>query len=649
MKKILNKSLLVLASFLFALPMHSCKFLNVSDQLANELSMQDVFNNVAYTRRWHRFIYTGIPDISHRTYNNSYAGLTGLSMPWGGLSDEIWAHNNVQFVCRDGYNASNGSFHRWRVYQQIRQAWQFIDNAHEIPQTGQGDYLLQADVDKLKAEAYFFIGYYHWILFELYGPVPIMDRAVGPSDPELSFARASVDECVAFIEKMWTEADKNLNTINQGDNERSIPSKVLTAALRVKLYAYAASPLYNGGFPEAMALQNQDGKKLFPAKDDTKWQKAKAAVEAYLTISAPYHSIYRCGPPENRAVGFDANESLYQLFQQYNPEIIWATTGDSWGATNGEGQIPRITPRGIAFAMTCYGWLQEAVDDFRMANGLKIDDAGSGYDLNTEFERTPMQVKMFNRAAYPNAGTYETFNDDIAKMYQNREPRFYQWVTYQGRRWQIKTNFIVDFRKGGNNDNSSGNHARPGNIVKKFYPENIINEGTPPRSKFIPCIQLRHAEMLLLAAEVLNEATNGADPRIMQFINDVRTRGGLPTLEATYPGKNWNKAAKWQAMAEEKRIEFLDEGQRYFDVRRWMVADQARVSIKAGGKTHQFGQKGQFTIMNMDGRPGSYEDFFQRAQRADAFRQFEKSWYLYPFSFNEVQNARGKLVQNPGW
>ena len=643
MKNILT----ALTALILSVTIQSCKFLNVSDQRAGELTIEEAFNNVNWTRRWHRFIYTGIPDIGSRSHKGT--DLNGLTMPWGGFSDEIWGYSIIEYACRDGYNASSAQFHRWGVYQQIRQAWQFIDNAHEIPQVGQGDYLLQEDVDKLKAEAYFFIGYYHWLLFELYGPIPIVDKAIDPILSDITFSRASVDECVSFIEEMYTKADKNLNLINQEANLRSIPSRITTAALRVKLYAYAASPLYNGAYQAAMALQNEDGKKLFPLKDESKWQRAKEAVEAYLTISAPYHEIHRCGPPENRNVGFDANESLYTLFQQYNKEIIWATSSSSWGGTNTAGHIAHITPRGLAFALPAYGWLQEVIDDFRMANGKKIDDTGSGYSMDEEFKRTPMEVKMFNRAAHPNAGKYETFNDNIAKMYQNREPRFYQWVTYQDRRWQIKTSLIIDYRKGGNNDNSSGSNSRTGYLVKKFYPENIISEGRPARIKFIPSIQIRHAEMLLLSAEVLNEATNGSDARIMQFINDVRTRGGLPTLEETYPGKSWNKEAKWQAMAEEKRIEFLDEGQRYFDVRRWMVAHRARVPITEGGKTHQFGQKGQFHILYQDGEVGSYDDLFRRYAHASAMRQFNESWYLYPISFDEIQKSKGKLIQNPGW
>ena len=36
-------------------------YLDVSDDLAAELSMEEVFNNTGYARRFHRYIYSGIP------------------------------------------------------------------------------------------------------------------------------------------------------------------------------------------------------------------------------------------------------------------------------------------------------------------------------------------------------------------------------------------------------------------------------------------------------------------------------------------------------------------------------------------------------------------------------------------------------------
>ena len=49
-----------------------CDYLAVSDELASELTMEEVFENASYTRRFHRGIYTGIPDVSFISINSGY-------------------------------------------------------------------------------------------------------------------------------------------------------------------------------------------------------------------------------------------------------------------------------------------------------------------------------------------------------------------------------------------------------------------------------------------------------------------------------------------------------------------------------------------------------------------------------------------------
>lgn len=41
----------------------SCYFLDVSDELAGNLTQEQVFNDPAYTRRWHRNILQEFPTI----------------------------------------------------------------------------------------------------------------------------------------------------------------------------------------------------------------------------------------------------------------------------------------------------------------------------------------------------------------------------------------------------------------------------------------------------------------------------------------------------------------------------------------------------------------------------------------------------------
>lgn len=100
-------------------------------------------------------------------------------------------------------------------------------------------------------------------------------------------------------------------------------------AILAKLHVYAASPLFNGGYPEAIALKDNQGKQLFPAKDDTKWKTALDALQRFIDYSKGRYSLYQV--MKNGEI--DPAESLYQLFQVSvnNSEAVWQSSKNSWG------------------------------------------------------------------------------------------------------------------------------------------------------------------------------------------------------------------------------------------------------------------------------------------------------------------------------
>ncbi|MFK2372742.1 RagB/SusD family nutrient uptake outer membrane protein [Bacteroides fragilis] len=127
--------------------------------------------------------------------------------------------------------------------------------------------------------------------------------------------------------------------------------------------------------------------------------------------------------PSNENGEIDPAESLYQLFQVSvnNSEAVWQSSKNSWGGVNGEGRERRCTPRAIFSGFSCVGVLQEAIDDFLMSDGKSIEESG----------------------LYKEEGIGE---DGIPNMYKNREPRFYQDITYSGKVWQ-KTDKKIYFIK----------------------------------------------------------------------------------------------------------------------------------------------------------------------------------------------------------
>ncbi len=135
-------------------------------------------------------------------------------------------------------------------------------------------------------------------------------------------------------------------------------------------------------------------------------------------------------------------------------------------------------------------------------------------------------------------------------------------------------------------------------------------------------------------AEALNEV-NPSDPRVLTYIDYVRERAGIPLLADIKPQIRGNKELQREAIVAERRVELASEGQRYFDIRRWMIA---------GDGAGNGGQGGVFHGMDMDAE--TLADFYTRTEVET--RRWDNSMYFAPIPLNEMQNSR-MLVQNPGY
>lgn len=619
----MKKIIVVIISIVFT----ACTdFLNVSDELAGQLTLEEVFSNPSYTRRFHRYIYTGIPDMKMMVFNTNYSStsLTGLQNPWPALSDELKAsRNSVESVPTAGYHSGSAKYSRWSLYAQIRQCNIFMENAKTID--GDVDKITQDELKDLMAQARFFRAYYHYLLFELYGPIPIMKDIIDPESKDLDFQRNTLDEVVNYINSELLSVSNELPMERNSDNERVMPTKGLALALRAKLLIYAASPLFNGEYKEAQALKNNDGTSLFPQKDDTKWTTALNAMQDFIDLAES--GIYKLHIAYNNDGSINPVKSVHEVQQIYNKEIIWATSHSSLNGVGSDGQDWSVTPRTEGNGQTALGVLQEMVDDFFVKDGLSIEESpiyteqGFG-EYKNEIPTNPIM-----------GGIQPVIYTEVSNMYLNREPRFYDAIFFQGRRWQISGNAIF-FHDGGNNGKTGGMYSRTGYLPHKGYSKEIYNLGNFKRYQFRPSILFRLAEFYLLYAEVLNEV-NPADSRIIEYVDRVRERAGIPKLADIKPEILGDKDLQEAAIRKEMRVELFMEGQRYFNVRRWMIAEENQQGPQ-GGWMHK---------MNIDSSDPK-EGFHTREKLEN--RIFERRMYLYPIPLNQIQKSK-KLVQNPGW
>lgn len=609
----------------------SCDYLGVSDQLAGGLqNTEQVFDNVSYTKRWYANVFAGIPD---------YSGINSVNVgafknPWTGMCDElVVGYGNSSKYNNSDRNASNMGFHRYGdCYKYIRQANIFLQKAHPIMTTGtQGDQLLEDELTQMKANVRFMRAFYHYLLFEQYGPIILVKDKIYDATEDQDVPRNTVDEVVAYIDSELTAVASELTQepIFEDKDYRAWPTKVVALAVRAKLWLYAASPLLNGGYREALAVTNPDGTRLFPDYDAGKWEKALAACKDFIDYAeAGRYELYKEYKDDNGAV-IDPDKSVYNLFQKYTHEIIWATANNDWGGMNGDAFDRRIAPRCEKNGLGSTGVTQELVDAFYMKDGLPI--SATAY--------LP-QSTLYQEEGY---GTYKDQNDNFSKKYTNvsvsnrylnREPRFYNTVFFNGRQWPVSCNQVL-FYNGGNSGVQEGQATLTGYMLFKRFNRSVSLTNPGVASQFRPSIIFRLADFYLMYAEAANEV-NPNDVRVLKYLNLVRERAGLPGVETLNPAIRGNQELQRAAIQRERQVELATEGQRYFDVRRWMIAD----------KNGEGRQNGYAHGMNVRGEPNDIDDFNRVVEASQIV--FNRKMYLYPMPDSEMRKTKN-LVQNPGW
>ncbi len=253
------------------------------------------------------------------------------------------------------------------------------------------------------------------------------------------------------------------------------------------------------------------------------WTEAAGAASEVMNLS-PGYSLY----PDYRTLFITKN----------NPEIIFAKKFVNPTKVHGNdiGWSPGFdvthTVSGGAYA----GWggtcpTQNLVDAFEMTDGKPYDES-------------PLY--------------------DPANPYSNRDPRFYAIVLYNGSAFRGS---VVETFDGGLNTAAGGaqDATKTGYYIRKFHDENNILFSTDADGDWI---FIRYAEVLLNYAEARNEAV-GPDESVYEAVNAIRQRPGveLPALPT-----GLSQDAMRERIYHERRIELSFEEHRYFDLRRWGLA-----------------------------------------------------------------------------
>jgi len=485
--------------------------------------------------------------------------------------------------------------------------------------------------DRMKGEMYFMRAYFYNQLLRYYGAIPLIKSPYTLDNPDFTVARNTYEECVNSI---VSDLDSAAILLNGKTLAAGRATAGAAMALKSRVLLYAASDLHDiptakakssviAGFAHPELLGYVSGDRV------ARWQKAKDAAKAVIDLNQ-YGYKLNLSAPVPQAEGQQNYINMYLSRNGGEADGIFLKyyirpSFDDWGSWYPRNNMPN----------GYHGWTsseptQNLVDSYEMMDGTKFD------------WNNPTQA---------------------AAPYENRDPRFYASILYDGAKWKPRTADGAGIDPAGeiqmgeyevgsagsatkfsgldtrNSTIENWNGTWTGYAIRKFMDPDPTLVDMSIRQE-VPSIQIRFTEVVLNYAEACMAL--GQDEEAKKWINAVRFRVGMPAITET-------GAALIARYQNERNIEMLFEEQRFYDVRRWMIAPtvlgkQARIIAITG--TLKPGKTVTTYRYSKDNYNYSYKPQDLGTGKED--RKWDDKVYFLPISRDEI-NRNSKLVQNPGY
>ncbi|WP_192350092.1 RagB/SusD family nutrient uptake outer membrane protein [Algoriphagus sp. Y33] len=590
----------------------------------------------------------------------SYLPLTGDAWYNVGMfaGDEIWLPQSAQTTWHAAFRIAQGQqnkdaplFDEWggarkgganyrdeyKIFRGIRHCNIFLENVKDLNKVPDLPIEMR---ERWIGEVEFLLAYYHYYLFRMYGPIPIINENTPIDVPATK--RMPVDECVQFISDLLSQAAEKLpSRIVDENSEFGRVNKSIALAVKAKLWVYAASPLFNGNSDYANFRDHEDDLLFNSDYDLSKWEKARdAAKEAIDEAEQSGHALYRY---ENDVLGL-SSETKTQLnirnavTGRWSKEHVWALSGSSFINQNlCMPPMQRGSQVGRHLLSGLWGAPLKIARMFYTKNGIPIEEDKT-LDFSDHFElRNGTEQERF----------YIEPNERTARLNFDREPRFYADLGFDGGIWYMKDgnatgSDVNTFFVRSKNSERAGygdfvNWNETGYFVKKLvHWESTTQGSTEPVWKNYPWPEIRLADLYLLYAEALNEVEPGSSTAIA-YLDKIRERAGLNGVVeswqtySTNPGKYSTQGGLREIIHRERMIELAFEGQRFWDLRRW------KKSLEELNK--------DITGMNIIGKSvEAYNN--ERVIYSQGF--IGPRDYLWPIGNFDIRR-NSNLVENPGW
>jgi hypothetical protein len=599
-------------------------------------------------------------------------GLIGGDELWWCIDVDAMNTNDAAYLAKGGQNANNPYLNFWdgeksgkNLFVAIRDCNIFLENAHSP--TDIYDYERRQWISEVK----FLKAYFHYYLLQIYGPIPIIreNLPVSATSEEVRIFREPVDDVVNYIVDLIDEAmpDLMLNTDDTRVNDAGRITQPVAAAIKAKVLALAASPLFNGSedTPPQFSLVDNRGVELFPRKYEAeKWTRAAKAAEEAIQISLNAgHRFYVLNPgvitSANIALMNDTTKWKCELrgaiTDRFNTEIIWPATTMTYNTLQGQA-VPNFGTFTANVNPSEIGPTLKVAEEFYTRNGIPIDEdmewrSWVGENFIQRYEHIAASTEAGSgingvSSLSDDHKYYIRSGENTAKLHFYRERRFYAWLGFDRGIWETNghTNEQTPMlARGGEAQGmmGGGRHTTCGYFSKKLVHMGTIKNANNSNFNYeeytYPLVRL--SDLYLLYAETLNESKAAPDAEVYNWIDQVRARAGLkPVLQAwndhAIPGMK-NKPTRKDGMREiikrERMIELSLESQRFFDLRRWMDARQYLNEPVTGWNFQGANPDSYYTVVT----------YFNQ-------RVFNTRDYFWPLRLESLQ-INSNLKQNPGW
>lgn len=597
MKKIIIITLLALSG------LYSCSVLDKKP--LDIISDSDLWNDPVFIDKYLLECYAEMGFYNEMQLGGNHDDVaSNTPMVALGISDE--AHSAWVQTPKTHWINVTGGVYEWWGYYVVRRLNIFLERLPNSP--------LNAETCSRKmAEARFLRAFCYFQMVKRYGGVPLITRSMQLTDSnEVLYAARDTEEAVYdfILEELDDLIDNELLPGEYGAGDLGRPTIWAAAALKSRAAMYAASiATWGEKFPQ---YENVVG--IPSEKARHYWTESRDASDFILT-QGPF-SLYK------KYFDEDKTKNYRNIFlDENNCEVIFSERFDG---KSGKG----------------HSW-----DHWQNPAAYNSWNEGQGHVVYLEFVESYENVDGSDpKIDREKVANYHQWT--MEELFGKKDPRFAASIYTHGTPWTHNGERVyLDYHQG----------VYVGN--GEWIEEGVVPEGKPgaglpaqgiQQTKWRPSafgvlkyldeeaamvperlysdtdwIVFRLGEIYLNKAEA--EMELGNEPAARAAVNEIRLRAGMPTFES---------AITRDQIRQERKIELAFEGNRYWDLRRWRIAETALTNAWHGLRYKMDGETGKLyveIIPDIAGTPVPY---------------FNKMHYYLPIAQWRV-SQNPKFIQNP--